>query len=168
MTAGVSERAADDRAVAGFRDAMASFPSGVTIVTTTDERGRWCGFTATSFCSLSLDPPLTLVCLARTARCHPGFLAASSWVIHMLTPEHAGLAMRFADRDADKFGGGEFVANAQGHPVLPGACAVLECEAFARYDGGDHTILVGRVTAAAVRPVEPAVYFRRGFHALPA
>ncbi|AEV86963.1 flavin reductase [Actinoplanes sp. SE50] len=162
MAAGLTERTS----IAGFREAMASFPSGVTIVTTTDQDGHWCGFTATSFCSLSMDPPLVLVCLARTARCHPGFRTARSWVIHTLTPGQAGLAMRFADRTADKFGGGEFVANAQGHPVLPGACAIVECDAYSQHEAGDHTILIGRVTAARVQAAEPAVYFRRGFREL--
>jgi flavin reductase ActVB len=165
MAAGLSERTAQG-VISGFREAMASFPSGVTIVTTTDPDGQWCGFTATSFCSLSADPPLVLVCLARSARCHPGFVAARSWVIHTLTPDQAGLAMRFADRTADKFGGGEFVANAQGHPVLTAACAVVECDAYSQYEAGDHTILVGRVTSARVNTAEAAVYFRRGFREL--
>lgn len=69
-----------------FRDAMASFPSGVTIVTTADRDGRWWGFTATSFCSLSVEPPLVLVCLAKRAECHPVFLTAERFVIHVIPP----------------------------------------------------------------------------------
>jgi flavin reductase ActVB len=152
-----------------FRDAMASFPSGVTIVTTTDDDGRWWGFTATSFCSVSMDPPLVLVCLAATAECHPVFTAAQRWVVHVVPPEHADLAVRFATRGADKFGGGGFSDKEYGIPVLQQACAMLDCSLYARHPGGDHTILVGRVEHTRIDEAKlPALYFRRGFHPLPA
>lgn len=76
---------------------MSSFPAGVTIVTTTDEDGQWWGFTATSFCSVSVDPPPVLVCLANNAECHPVFAKARHWRIHLIHAEHAELAMRFRD-----------------------------------------------------------------------
>ena len=78
-----------------FKEAMASFPSGVTIVTTADQDGRWRGFTATSFCSVSMDPPLVLTCLANTAQCFPAFAESARWNIHVLQQRHADLAMRF-------------------------------------------------------------------------
>jgi flavin reductase ActVB len=81
---------------------MASFPSGVTIVTTSDETGQWRrGFTATSFCSVSMEPPLILVCLAASAECHPTFTSAARWLVHLVhlvTDEHTELAVRFATR----------------------------------------------------------------------
>ncbi|MDQ1041737.1 flavin reductase ActVB [Streptomyces sp. V3I8] len=150
-----------------FREAMASYPSGVTVVTTTDDQGAWRGFTATSFCSLSVDPPLVLVCLARTAQCHTAFAKADSWVVQVVPHRRADLATRFATRGVDKFGGGDFTVTAAGHPVFEEAAAVMECESYVRYDVADHTILVGRVRDVRVREVAPAVYFRRGFHALP-
>jgi len=159
MTAGVTQDL-----LARFREAMASFPSGVTIVTTTAEDGTPWGFTATAFCSVSADPPLVLVCLARTAQCHPAFERARSWAIHVIHPGHTELATRFATRGADKFGGGEFVTNPSGLPVLPGVPVLLECSEYARYDGGDHTILVGRVRDVELGAEPPALYFRRGFH----
>lgn len=150
-----------------LREAMASFPSGVTIATTTDGRGQWSGFTASSFCSVSMEPPLVLVCLAKSARSHSVFLAARSWVIHLIGSQHAELARRFATAGVDKFAGGRFAANSDGNPVFAEACAVLECTAHARYDGGDHTILVGEVTAVDTWEQSPAVYFQRQFHSLP-
>ncbi|MFJ8816278.1 flavin reductase family protein [Amycolatopsis thermoflava] len=147
-----------------FREALASFPSGVTIVTTADRDGRWWGFTATSFCSVSMDPPLVLVCLARTARCHPAFTAARRWVVHVLRPGQADLAVRFATRGADKFAGAGFTAGADGQPVLDEAAATLECSTHALQPAGDHTILVGRVERARSGGAAPAVYFRRAFH----
>ncbi|MFF0038878.1 flavin reductase family protein [Streptomyces mirabilis] len=150
-----------------FKQAMASFPSGVTIVTTTDADGKWWGFTASSFCSVSMDPPLVLVCLARSAECHPVFEQAERFAVHVIGPEHTDLAVRFATRGADKFGDGDFVADERGIPVLQQAHVVLNCTAHARNDGGDHTILVGRVDEAVLGGGHPAVYFRRGFHTLP-
>ncbi|MBX4171479.1 flavin reductase family protein [Rhodococcus pyridinivorans] len=149
-----------------FRSAMASFPSGVTIVTTTDADGRWWGFTASSFCSVSMDPPLVLVCLADTAECHPVFTAAQRWMIHVIHPDHAELATRFATRGADKFTHAGFVPDERGLPVLTDACVTLDCTASARHAGGDHTILVGRVEHTSVREAEPAIYFQRAFRML--
>lgn len=149
-----------------FRDAMAAFPSGITIVTTVDDAGRRWGFTATSFCSVSMDPPLVLVCLARTAECHPVFADAPRWVVHVIRPEHADLALRFATRGADKFADAGFHADERGLPVLDGACVALSCVAHQRLDGGDHTILLGRVERTRLGEASPAVYFRRRFHEL--
>jgi flavin reductase ActVB len=148
---------------------MASFPSGVTIVTTIDTDGRWWGFTATSFCSVSMDPPLVLVCLADTAECHPVFAAAQRWIVHVIHSEHADLAVRFATRGADKFADAGFRADERGLPVLERACVTLDCSLHALHPGGDHSILVGRVERTRIDEAElPAVYFRRGFRALPA
>jgi flavin reductase ActVB len=149
-----------------FREAMASFPSGVTIVTTTDSAGRWWGFTATSFCSVSMDPPLVLVCLARGAECHPVFAGSQRWIVHVIHPDHADLAVRFATRGADKFADAAFTPDGRGLPVLDQACVVLDCSTYARHDGGDHTILVGRVEATELGEATPAVYYRRGFRDL--
>ena len=151
-----------------FREAMASFPSGVTIVTTIDGEGRWWGFTATSFCSASLDPPLVLVCLANTAECHPVFVEATSWVVHVIHPDHAELALRFATRGVDKFAGDKFRSDTDGMPVLDTASVTLRCSRHENHLAGDHTILVGRVEDVEVdHAQQPAVYYRRSFHALP-
>jgi flavin reductase ActVB len=149
-----------------FRDAMARFPSGVTIVTTADEDGRWWGFTASSFCSVSMDPPLVLVCLAATAQCHPAFVAAERFNVHVVHPEHADLAVRFATREADKFADGGFRSDEHGLPVLDGAVATLGCRTHAVQPAGDHSILLGRVERAWVGEEHPAVYFQRRFHRL--
>jgi flavin reductase ActVB len=151
-----------------FREAMASFPSGITLVTTADEAGRWWGFTATSFCSVSMEPPLVLVCLAETAECSPVFERARHWAVHVIPPEHAGLATRFATRGADKFADAGFVAGEHGLPVLDSACVRLHCTAHARHPAGDHAILLGHVRDVRIGADTPAVYFRRMFHTLAA
>jgi flavin reductase ActVB len=149
-----------------FRDAMASFPSGVTIVTTTDTSGRWWGFTATSFCSASLEPPLVLVCLAHTAQCHPVFARAEDWVVHVIRSDDSNLATRFATRGADKFRNAGFTADPGGPPVLERACVRLDCTTHGTYAAGDHTILLGRVRHAQIGDTVPAVYFRQAFHTI--
>ena len=93
----------DDVDQAAFREAMARFPAGVTIVTTADRAGRPRGFTASSFCSVSLDPPLVLVCLARSAESYPVFDTCDRFAVSMLGEDDADLAHRFATRRPDKF-----------------------------------------------------------------
>ena len=148
-----------------FRRAMTRFASGVTIVTTSDTTGRRWGFTASAFASLSLDPPLVLVCQHRSADSHPAFIAASHFIVNVLGREHEPLARRFAVKGADKFSGGEFRRGlADGLPVLGDALASLKCGTHARYDGGDHTILIGEVDYAIVREHgTPALYFDADF-----
>ena len=164
--AGVTD-VASEPAGAHFRDVMASFPAGVTITTTVADDGRWWGFTASAFCSLSADPPLVLVCLAKSAECYPTFMAAGQVAIHIVRPGTENLALKFATRGADKFTGSSFSLSDRGLPVMQDAAAVLECSVFARYDGGDHTIIVARVNDAILGEHDPVVYFRRDFHRLP-
>jgi flavin reductase ActVB len=149
-----------------FRAAMASFPSGVTIVSTGDADGRWWGFTATSFCSVSMDPPLVLVCLGQTAECHPVFATAQRWLVHIISHEHAPLGIRFATRGADKFATADFDRDQHGLPRLAGACVTLDCTNYAKLPGGDHTIIVGRVERTHIDDGIPAVYFRGQFREL--
>lgn len=149
-----------------FRDAMASFPSGVTVVTTVDSHGVWWGFTATSFCSVSADPPLVLVCLATDASCHQAFGEAEHWAVHVIGEDQIDVALRFATRGADKFGGGDFTIGEHGLPLLDGGCVRLTCAAHATYTAGDHTILVGRVEGIRMREESPTVYLRRNFHSM--
>jgi flavin reductase ActVB len=134
-----------------YRDAMARFASGVTIVTTAGADGRWWGFTASSFSPLSIDPPLILVCLAQDAWCHRAFTSAARFRVNVLGPEHEQLAVRFATKGADKFAGNEFRVAADGLPILDDALVNLRCRTVDQAAGGDHTILIARVEAAQVR-----------------
>lgn len=149
-----------------FRDAMSAFPTGVAIVTTTGPDGRWHGFTATSFTSVSLDPPLVLVCLATSARCHPVFRAADRWLVHFVPEAHRALADRFATRGADKFAGDQFTPDEAGLPRLRASCWTLSCATHAHHDAGDHTIMVGQVTSIHRGPDRPAVYVGREYHSV--
>lgn len=149
-----------------FREAMSAFPSGVTIMTTVNSDGEPRGFAASSFCSVSVDPALVLVCIAKTAHCHDAFMENDQWSIQIAGSHHVDLVGRFATKGADKFGGGEFLPDHRGVPVLLDAAVLIECEAHERYDGGDHTILIGRVIEVDVDDRPALLYFQSGFRHL--
>jgi flavin reductase ActVB len=149
---------------AGFREAMKRFASGVTVVTTVDSDGTWKGFTASAFCSLSIRPPLVLVCQARSATSHDAFSGCQRFLVNILGREHQELARQFAHSGGDKFVGGSWVpGRLSGLPLLPDALAVVGAEVHARHDGGDHEILIGRVYSCRVRRGAPMLHFDSRF-----
>ena len=148
-----------------FRDAMANFPSGVTIVSTTDDAGCPRGFTASAFSSVSMDPPLVLVCVAKSAESYPAFAQTQRFAINILKREHLDLAMRFAKKGMDKFAGGGFEMNNDDDapPYLSDALVSLICDTYSVCDAGDHSILIGEVQRTHISPAKPLVYFNRDF-----
>ena len=154
-----------DRAL--FLEAMGRFPTGVTIVTTVDQHGQPWGFTASSFASLSLQPPRILVCLDASANCHPSFASADGFAVNILGVEQEDLARHFATKMADKFSGRNFEPGELRLPLLPDAVATLECRTAGRFPGGDHTILVGEPVAIRLRSGSPAVFYHHRFWRLP-
>lgn len=147
-----------------FRDAMARFAAGVTVVTTVDAEGRLVGFTASAFSSLSLTPPLVLVCLDKRADSWDTFMQAQQFTISILAAGQGDIAMRFATKGIDKFDGAAMVAgDVTGLPLIQNALVHLECRMYDRPDAGDHTILVGEVLRAATYGDEPLLHFNRNF-----
>lgn len=143
--------------------AMARVPGPVTVVTTIDPDGvRW-GFTANSFSSLSLDPPLVLVCLDKKASTHPAFLTARSFMVNILARDQGAVARRFATSGIDRFADGDMEPGELGLPGLPGSAARVACSMHRILDGGDHSILIGRVETARVSDRTPLVYVNRSF-----
>ncbi|WP_460771969.1 flavin reductase family protein [Nocardiopsis nanhaiensis] len=143
---------------------MSRFPSGVTIVTTRDAGGEAYGFTASSFCSVSRDPALVLVCLARNASCYPVFATSSRIAVSILPESRVDLALKFASKRADKFVGGGFTLTPLDSLVVADALASVECVVDSRHEAGDHMILVGRVERVSTEGRgRPAVYLERGF-----
>ncbi|WP_330302512.1 MULTISPECIES: flavin reductase family protein [unclassified Streptomyces] len=149
-----------------LRDSLSRWPSGVAVVTTVDAAGVRRGFTATAFSSLSLEPPLVLVCLDRTADCRPAFDTAEVMAVHLLREDQAHLAQRFATKNIDKYDGLPASEGLRGVPLLGGVVARIECELDRRIDAGDHVILVGLVRRCEVFAGRPLVYFARAFHGL--
>lgn len=147
-----------------YKEAMSRFPSGVVVATTVDNQGKSWGFTASSFSSVSLDPPLVLVCLAKTAECHRVFCSVQRFAISVLGAEDGLVATGFAKRGADKFAGLSVEADEHGSPLLQSAVAALTCQRVDTYECGDHDIIVGRVLAARLGlNNNPMVYFGRRF-----
>jgi 3-hydroxy-9,10-secoandrosta-1,3,5(10)-triene-9,17-dione monooxygenase reductase component len=148
-----------------LRSALGAFSTGVTIVTTLDGDGVPVGVTANSFSSVSLDPPLILWSLAKNARSHAVYSSSRHWVVNVLSQDQVALSNRFAQRGEDKFAGVSVSCGVAGVPVLDGLAACFQCETWARYDGGDHTIFVGRVLQYA-RSQEPPLVFHDGQYAV--
>jgi 3-hydroxy-9,10-secoandrosta-1,3,5(10)-triene-9,17-dione monooxygenase reductase component len=128
-----------------FRDALGAFATGVTIVTTRDADGRDIGLTANSFNSVSLEPPMVLWSLSKSARSMPAFLAATHFAVHVLAVDQEALSVRFAARGVDKFAGLDLERGAAGVPLLRDCSARFQCRAAFQHDGGDHVIFVGAV-----------------------
>lgn len=143
-----------------FRRALSQFASGVTIVTTRDGAGQPLGLTVSAFCSVSLEPPLVLVCVDKMSSSHSGFLESRAFVVNILAEDQEALSRRFATKDPKKFEGVAYREGIAGIPVLGGALANLECRLVHAYEGGDHTIFVGEVERTEVRDARPLLYFR--------
>ena len=149
-----------------FRQLLGRFATGVAIVTTRTADDRDVAMTANSVNSVSLSPPLVAVNVDRTAELHEAMRAAPAWAINVLGAGQEELSRRFALRSPDPFHGIGIRRSAGGLVVFEGIVAHLECERWAQYDGGDHTIFVGRVTGGETGEGAPLIYFRGGYAAL--
>lgn len=148
-----------------LREAMAQFATGITVLTAAGERCH--GMTANAFTSVSLEPPLVLCCVARTARMHAAITSAGRFGISMLGADQLDLARYFADRrrpsGAAQFDVVDWTPGPLTEaPLLRGALAWLECELTTSYDGGDHSIFVGRVLSASRGAGSQALVFYSG------
>jgi flavin reductase (DIM6/NTAB) family NADH-FMN oxidoreductase RutF len=154
-----------------FRKIMGNFATGVTVVTT-DVDGRLHGFTANAVSSLSLDPLLFLVCVDKKANAHAELHKAKHFGVSMLGAEQADVSNKFAKTGLPEDGslrGVAFHRGETGVPLIDGCIACLECEVHDRLEGGDHTIVIGRVVAGCVAPddaVPPLVFFRGRYRRL--
>ena len=147
-----------------FRHLIGGFASGVTVVTTVAKDGTLHGFTATAFSSVSLAPPLVLVCLDMSADCHPMFELTDHFAVSILATTQRDVAMRFAAKGTDKFAELRITKGARtGAPLIEDAFVHLECNVHARYAAGDHTVLIGEVVAGHRAEGEPLLYHARAF-----
>jgi flavin reductase (DIM6/NTAB) family NADH-FMN oxidoreductase RutF len=128
-----------------FRDALGMFATGVTIVTARTPAGDLVGLTASSFNSVSLQPPLVLWSLSHAASSLAAFADGSHYAIHVLAADQKDLAERFATRGIDRWAGLDHRPGISGAPLLAGAAATFECFNRSQYQEGDHTIFVGEV-----------------------
>ena len=141
-----------------FRHALSQFATGVTVITTRLEDGTFLGLTASSFNSVSLEPPLILWSLGNAANSMPVFSGNSHYVVNILSEKQAWLAEQFASRKKDRFEHVPFTLSRTGHPVLEGVSAWFECHNRSRYPEGDHVIFVGEVEHCEFTPQPPLIF----------
>lgn len=147
---------------ATFREAMGHFVTGVTVVTTRHD-GIPLGATVSAFSSLSMDPPMLLVCLNRTSETGTAIAEAGDFTVNFLSDSQSDLAMRFASRSSAKFDGVALASGPGEHPVLEGALGWVRCRVVETSYGGTHRILIAEAVAAGVAGGEPLTYFKGGF-----
>jgi flavin reductase (DIM6/NTAB) family NADH-FMN oxidoreductase RutF len=162
----VSSNPASSPSPEAFRRACGRFATGVTVVTVMDRQGRPQGFTANSFTSVSLNPPLILVCVDLRARILDFLHEGSVFNINVLRATQRELSVRFATPAEDRFAGVAWSPSAAGAPRLEGALSLLECCVERVLTEGDHVIVVGRVLDVEADEGEPLVYFGGAYRAL--
>ena len=150
--------AARDFDATQFRQALSQFATGVCVITTCLADGSFRGLTASSFNSVSLDPPLVLWSLGNVANSLPIFSGNSHYVINVLNAEQAHLAQRFSRRTEKPFEGVEYELSRTGQPILTGVSAWFECHNRSRYPEGDHVIFVGEVEDCAFQPQASLIF----------
>lgn len=150
-----------------LRDAFGCFMTGVTVVTTMDAEGKPLGFTANSFTSVSLDPPLLLVSMANSSKSHAAFAAASSFAVNILSEEQKDISTTFARPVEDRFASVYWRRGPVGAPVIAGVSAWFDCTVEKLVPAGDHTILIGRVGAFEATQA-PGLGYYRGAYVTPA
>jgi flavin reductase (DIM6/NTAB) family NADH-FMN oxidoreductase RutF len=149
-----------------FRTACGRFPTGVTVITARRADGTKVGFTANSFASVSLDPPLVLFSLGRAADCLGAFEEAGGFAVNILAEHQRDLSQRFAAPLGDKWAGIAHATWESGAPILTGVLAALECRTENVLDGGDHRIFLGRVMRLGIADGRPLVFANGTYHAL--
>ena len=146
-----------------FRSVLGRFPSGVTVVTTKAADGSDQGMTVSAFCSVSLEPPLVLICIEKTASVYDALTSAPGFVVNILSARQEQIARRFSIVDIDRFEGVGFSRTQNGIAVLDDALGIIECNRSAQHDAGDHTIIVAEVEATRAENGSPLMYYRGGY-----
>ncbi len=148
-----------------LRSALGTFATGVTVMTAVSQSGDFLGNTASSFNSVSLDPPLVLWSLARKALSFDTYVQAKYFAVNVLREGQDDLSTRFSKSSPEKWAGIDYTTWDTGCPILANALANFECETKFIYDGGDHAIFVGEVLKFDHDPKgKPLVFWRGGYH----
>jgi flavin reductase (DIM6/NTAB) family NADH-FMN oxidoreductase RutF len=151
---------------ATFRQLLGRFATGVVVVTTTAADGRPLGMTANSLTSVSLDPPLILLCIDHAATMHDALVASSEFAVNILRSTQEAISRRFAGQHDDRFDGIGYRLSPRGLVLLDGALAHIECQRYELHEAGDHTIVIGRVVSGTTAEGRPLLYYRGGYAAL--
>ena len=154
-----------------FRSVIGRFASGITVVTAVDEAGTDHGMTATAFASVSLVPPLVLICVDRSATMHDVLGGATHFALSLLSAGQEEISRRFGSGEPqrggipepDRFMGVGYTRSVNGAPLLNDALAHIECRVHDRHVAGDHTIVIGEVESAVAYDARPLIYYRGGY-----
>jgi flavin reductase (DIM6/NTAB) family NADH-FMN oxidoreductase RutF len=146
-----------------LRRVMGHFATGVTVITTLRKSGELHGLTANAFTSVSLVPPLVLVCVDKKADSYPCFDESKVFTVNILAADQEAISRRFAVSGGEKFQGIAYRDGANGAPILEGSLGYIECRVTTAIDGGDHTIYLGEVEQAETREAKPLLFFRGGY-----
>jgi flavin reductase (DIM6/NTAB) family NADH-FMN oxidoreductase RutF len=143
-----------------LRRVMGLFATGVTVITTRDAQGRPYGLTANAVTSVSLTPPLLLICVDRKSETFPHFFDSKIFVLNILAADQEDISRRFATSGGDKFAGVAYHLGPSGTPVLDGTLGHIECRIVETHEAGDHVIHLGQVECAETRDGQPLLFFR--------
>jgi len=146
-----------------FRAVMGRFATGVTVVTATDDAGSAYGMTVSAFASVSLQPPLVVMCIDHTASLHDTLANAPYFAVNILASTQEPIARRFAETGAQRFEGIGYRNGENGVPILNDVLAFVECKRVSSTEAGDHTVIIGETVAASMRDARPLLYYRGGF-----
>jgi len=146
-----------------LRRVMGHFATGVTIITTVAKDGQMVGLTANALTSVSLVPPLLLICVDKSADSYPHFADSKLFTVNVLSGDQEDLSRRFATKSDNKFQGVAYRVGANGAPILGNVLAFMECRIVASYEGGDHTIYLGEIEEASALEGQPLLFYRGGY-----
>lgn len=150
-----------------FKRCLGSFVSGVTIVTIIDASNDPQGVTISSFSSLSLEPPMVAFNLGKISYLHSKMLNSDSFVVNVLAEGQAGLSRKFAESSGNRWNDVVHKPGAHGCPIIEGVISYMECLTDNIYDGGDHSIITGRVVNLKIfEELRPLVYYKGGYYKL--
>lgn len=150
-----------------LRRVLGHFATGVTVITTRDIHGIPYGLTANAFMSVSLDPPLALISIDKTAQCYGCFDASKIFTVNFLNDEQEEISRRFATKGVDKFAGLEWRTGSNGAAILAGVVGHVECRVKQAHEGGDHTLIVGEIINAEALGGRPLLFFQGKYQRLP-
>lgn len=168
MSSEASQRSAAPVSSDEFRRACGRFATGVSIASVLDSAGGPHGLTVSSFTSVSLEPPLILICLGHAVTNIEDFRQARYFGISVLGEDGRRISDRFAQKGHDRFDGVEWRSGETGVPLIAGALAALECTVYHRFTAGDHDIFVGEVMRACVQDGEPLIHYASRYRKLSA
>lgn len=157
-----------DEKINRFKAVMGNYPTGVTIVTTTNSEGVPVGLTVNSFTSVSLEPLLVLWCIDRRVSSYEVFKETDRFAVHTLAEDQAELCKLFASKNMDRFGNCEWQLSEYKLPILADTYGVLQCKTHQKVEAGDHLILIGEVIDIQYNEKNPLLYHRRQFGPIPA